>query len=368
MKIQTVEIFQYDVSYRDGVYTMSHGRAQAGEPSLVVRITTDDGLVGWGETCPHGGTYLPGFFESEREALKLLGSAVVGCDPRESAAIHARMVATLLGGMGAKCAIDMACLDIAGKSAGVPVCTLLGGRLQDEIPVFEAVPVGTLETMTRAARNMAARGTTVLQVKVGNNPLEDAARAIAVREILGPDFVLIADANGGWNLQQALLGASELAGHRFYLEQPCRSAQNCGEVGRRTGLPIMVDECVTTVEDLVLARIQLGASGVNIKPSRVGGLTPARLLRDTAVELGMMVAIDDTWGGAIISTALSHLGASTRPNALLCCCFFAEFTAPLIANAPRMRADGMGSAPTAPGLGIEVDESFLGKPIARLSA
>lgn len=368
LKIQTVEVFQYEVSYRDGVYTMSHGRAQAGEPSLVVRITTDDGLTGWGETCPHGGTYLPGFFESEREALKLLGSVVLGCDPREAAAIQARMLATLLGGMGAKSAIDIACLDIAGKAAGVPVCTLLGGRLHDSMPVFEAIPVGSVAVMSAGARKAVARGLKVLQVKVGNDPLEDAARVAAVREVVGPDFVLIADANGGWNLQHALLAASEMAVLRTYLEQPCRSAQNCGEVARRGGLPVMVDECVTNVEDLVVARTQLGASGINIKPGRVGGLTPARLLRDTATELGMMIAVDETWGGAIVSAALSHLGASTRPNALLCTCFFTEFTAPLVANGPRMRADGTGSAPAGPGLGIEVDEDRLGEPIAKVAA
>jgi L-alanine-DL-glutamate epimerase-like enolase superfamily enzyme len=366
VKIAEIEIFRYDLTYTHGVYSMSHGRSQASEPSLVVKISTDDGLIGWGETCPHGGTYLPGFFEGERAALTILGKAIIGLDPRALGFIQATMANTLSAGMGAKSAIDIACWDIAGQSSGLPVTILLGGRHQENFAIFEAVPVGTPESAGEYTVKAMERGTRIFQVKVGNDPLEDAARVAAVRSLIPDQYAVIADANGGWNVQQALIGAREMAGLRVYLEQPCKAASDCAEVRRRTHLPMIVDECVTTVDDLITAKTHVRAGGVNIKPGRVGGLTPAKLLRDIATEIGMMVTIDDTWGGALVTAASSHLAASTKPDSFLASSFMSEFTAPIIADCPRMQSDGNGASPSRPGLGVLVDEKHLSAPIERI--
>jgi L-alanine-DL-glutamate epimerase-like enolase superfamily enzyme len=129
---------------------------------------------------------------------------------------------------------------------------------------------------------------------------------------------------------------------------------------------MILDESVGNLDDLISAKSRIGAGGLNLKPSRLGGLSPARLLRDAATELDMMLTIDDSWGGALTTAALSHLAVSTRPDALLAATFFTGLVTPLIANAPHRQADGFGTASMLPGLGVEIDEDRLGVPLQRI--
>lgn len=367
MKITGIDVFQYQLAYNHGLYVMSQGRSGTHHSSLVVKISTNEGLVGWGETAFLSRVHLQAFLESEVAALGVLGKAVLGQDPREPAVIQTVMARSILAGMGAKCAIDTACWDILGKATELPVSSLLGGRLQERVRVWESVPLLTPRAMADYVTAYLAQGVRDFQIKVGNDPYEDAERVAAVVAAAGKGTLVVADANGGWNLQSALIAVRLMAAYNIYLEQPCKTLSNCAEVRRRTDLPMIIDENIGTMEDLINAKVLAGAGGINLKPSKVGGLTPARLLRDTAAELGMMVTIDDTWGGALTSVALSHLAISTKPDALLATTFFTELTSPLIADSPRRDADGCGTAPTGPGLGVEIDEALLGEPIIRIA-
>jgi L-alanine-DL-glutamate epimerase-like enolase superfamily enzyme len=366
VKITGVNIYEYDAAYAHGPYSMSRGRVAEALRSLVVCVDTDDGRQGWAETCPNGRRYLPTFVEAEREALRLLAPAVVGLDPRNLWQLNAAMDDVLLASNAAKGALDMACWDLLGQAAGLPVCELLGGRAQDEFPLFLAAPVGPPETMAAFVEREMALGIRVIQVKVGDAPDVDVARVRAVLDAAGPDVIVIADANGGWDLASALLAARQLDGLPVRLEQPCRTIAECAELRRHTALPLILDEVVVTVADLMQARFVAGATGINLKPGRVGGFTKARAMRDAATGLGMTFTVDDTWGGAIVSTQNAHLAASCDPQHLTAATFFGEWVLPVIANCPRMTANGTGSAPTAPGLGIEVDLQLLGPPVIEL--
>ena len=138
---------------------------------------------------------------------------------------------------------------------------------------------------------------------------------------------------------------------------------DCAELRRHTALPMILDECVLSVEDLVRAKVVVGATGVNIKPGRLGGFTNARAVRDTAQGLGMTFTVDDTWGGALVTAQNSHLAASSQPDLLTAATFFSEWTEPLIATGPRALASGRGDAPALPGLGVTVDRSLLTGPV-----
>ncbi|KAL1863829.1 hypothetical protein Plec18167_007982 [Paecilomyces lecythidis] len=343
---------------------MSGGRTSTGEPSLVIRIRTDCGIEGWAENAPLGSDYLPSSFTGEIAALKELGPQILGLDPRSPAAISVAMDRAMMSGIAAKSIIDIACWDILGKAVGLPTHTLLGGCLSKESPAFSVIGFGEIPSAIQKAKTEVERGVVALQLKVGDDPIVDARRVRAIRDVLPENVKVWADANASWNLDQAIVFARALGQDiTIPLEQPCRSLSDCAEVGRRTGLPVILDECVFTMADIVAAHAA-GITGVNIKLSRVGGLTKARILRDAAVALEMMVNVDDTWGCALTTAQNLQLAASTRPDRLCAVDLFAEWTNPLISEIPRMQSNGRITAGSLPGNGFgQVNVEFLGGPL-----
>jgi L-alanine-DL-glutamate epimerase-like enolase superfamily enzyme len=363
-RIERVEVFGYDLTYRHGDYVMSSGRVITRLPSTVVRVTTHDGTTGFGEVCPLGTTYLPAHAEGARAALRELAPAVVGADVMNLADVHRRMDAALMGHAYAKSAIDIACWDAFGRLVGRPVAALLGGVLQPELPLYVAIPLGAPESMAAFTRREHEAGIRRFQLKLGGAPAEDAARVTAVIAETGPDDEITGDANGAWRRQDAIAFANLVRDvPRFRIEQPCPTLDECLAVRRLTSLPMVLDEVITDLGTLVRAA-ELGAMDqVNLKVSRVGGLAPARRIRDTAVELGIRLMIEDSWGGDIVSATTAHLAAGTPPDALFAVSFMNDWTNEHVAGyRPRSRG-GVGEVPTGPGLGIDVDASMLGEPI-----
>src|SRR3954468_5657839 len=284
MKIAAVEIYGYDVRYAHGEYVMSGGRSVASLPSTLVRVVADTGVAGWGETCPLGATYLEAFAGGARAALRELAPALLGVDPRNLGAVWDRLDGALRGHAYAKAAVDIACWDLLGHALDVPAATLLGGVRSPDFPLYVAIPLGSAESMVEHVRARRAEGIRHFQLKLGADPREDAAR---VRAVLEEDLdVVIADANGGWRLQDAVIAARALEGlDRVLFEQPCPTLKECLIVRERTTLPMVLDEVITDVASLIRA---YGAmEGVNLKLGRVGGLTKARMLRDLGQELGI---------------------------------------------------------------------------------
>jgi L-alanine-DL-glutamate epimerase-like enolase superfamily enzyme len=363
MRIAQVDVFGHELTYVHGTFELSGGRAAAVESSTLVRITTDDGLEGWGEACPLAGTYLPSFAGGVRAALALLAPALLGADPRNLAAVNARMDAALLGQPAAKSPLDVACWDILGRATATPLATLLGGRVSDVLPLYLAVPLGSAEATGARVAEAWAQGVRRFQLKVGGDPRADVASVRAALEVTGDAGVVVADANGGWSLQDALIAARLLEPLPVYLEQPCRSLVECVHVRRATSLPLILDELVTDSTTLVAAAREAGAGTVNLKVGKVGGLTRAKLLRDLAQSLGVALTIEDTWGGDVATAAVSHLAASTRPDALFSVSFLNDAVTEHIAGFQPRAQGGHGSAPDGPGLGIEVDAAALGAPL-----
>ncbi|KAE8382322.1 enolase C-terminal domain-like protein [Aspergillus bertholletiae] len=364
MRITEITVYSYKSNYNHGNYTMSGGRVCSGQPSIVIRIRTDSGIEGWAENAPLGSDYLPSFFAGELAALKELAPKVLGLDPRSPAAITAMMDQAMMSGIAAKSIIDIACWDILGKSVGLPTHTLLGGIMTPEPAAFSVIGFGEPDTAIQKARAEADKGVVAMQLKVGDDPLADARRVRALRLALPENIKLWADANASWNLDQAITFSRALGPDiTVPLEQPCKLLSDCAEVGRRTGLPIILDECIFTVADLVAAHAA-GVSGVNIKISRVGGLTKARILRDTAVALEMLVNVDDSWGCSLTTAQNIQLAASTHSQRLCAVDLFAEWTNPLIAEVPRMQSNGRVAPANIPGNGFgAVNLDLLGEPL-----
>jgi len=278
--------------------------------------------------------------------------------------VEERLDGALRGHEYAKSPLDVACWDLLGQAADLPVSALLGGARQAEYPLYMAVPLGSAEEMVEYVRASRAEGIHRFQLKVGAEPRADAERVRRVVEATGEEDVIIADANGGWRLNDAIVAARLLEPlPRVYLEQPCPTLEECARVRSITSLPMIYDEIVTDVPSLLAAVRDGGGGGINLKISRVGGLSNARVLRDLAEALGIALTIEDSWGGDVVTATVSHLAATVRPEALFTVSFMNDWVNEHIAGyQPRSRG-GIGAPPKRPGLGVEVDRSLLGTPL-----
>jgi cis-L-3-hydroxyproline dehydratase len=363
MRIARIDVFAHELTYLGGDFTLSGGRVASTEASTLVRVTTDDGLEGWGEACPLTGAYLPAFSGGVRAALAELAPALLGADPTNLGDVQARMDAVLLGQQAAKSPLDVACWDVLGRATGTPLATLLGGRVSDELPLYVAVPMGAGAAVEASVAAGLARGVRRFQLKVGGDPLQDAANVARVVEQVGKGGLVVADANGGWSLAEALIAVRALEALPIWLEAPCRTFADCLHVRRATTLPMVYDELVVDPDTLVAAVREGGAGAVNLKIGKLGGLTSTRLMRDLAVSLGASVTIEDTWGGDVATAAIAHLAASTPPASLFSVSFVNDAVAEHVAGHVPRSDGGRGAAPTGAGLGIEVDAGALGAPL-----
>lgn len=364
MKIVGVELYGYRLTYAHGEYVMSGNRAATHQDSTLVRLLTDDGQEGWGETATLSGTYLPTFTGSTRAALSELAPHLIGLDPCNTGQVMRTMNNVLLGQANAKSAIDIACWDLFGKQLNRPVADLLGGVQQEDFPLYEAVPLASPEAMADYVDQRGKAGIRRFQMKVGNDPYDDARRAQAVMDAADDDMTIIADSNGGWNLQAALIAVRLMKDMDLYIEQPCREFADCVTVRQQTALPIVLDECVVGIPELFRAKYEAGAGSVNIKLGRVGGISAAVTMRNVAQEIGMTFCLECMWGGDVISAAVAHVAASSSPTGLMHASFFNDWTNEHVAGYQPRSQGGRGSAPKGPGLGITVDVSLLGSPLA----
>jgi cis-L-3-hydroxyproline dehydratase len=363
MKITAIKAWQVDLPLKEGRYTWSDGHFVEVFDSTVVAVETDAGITGYAECCPLGATYLPAYARGVRAGLAEIAPHLIGLDPTNLGAINRALDRALGGHPYVKAPIDVACWDILGKQAGMPVHTLLGGAAQDRVALYRAISQDAPEAMARRIADYRAEGYRKFQLKVGGDADEDMDRIRACRAILEPGDVLVADANTGWTRAEAARVVAAVADLDVYIEQPCRSYEECLSIRRRTARPFVLDEVITGADMLARGLADDAMDIINLKISKVGGLTRAKLTRDLFVESGMPMTIEDTWGGDIVTAAIAHLARST-PAA---CCFSAtDFnsygTRDIAEGAPR-RVEGCMTAPDAPGLGVTPLIETFGPPV-----
>ncbi len=367
MKITAINVFQVDLPLCEGRYSWSNGNFVEVFDSTVVELVTDEGLKGYAECCPLGSAYLPSFALGVRAGLAELAPHLIGQDPTNIGAVNRVMDEGLRGHPYAKAPIDIACWDILGKATGLPVYTLLGGAMQDDVVLYRAISQEAPDAMAAKIEGYAAEGYTKFQLKVGGDANDDIARIHATRAILKPSDVLVADANTGWTRHEAARVVGAVAGLDVYIEQPCLTYEECVSVRRRTGLPFVLDEVIDTPNTLVRGLAEDAMDVINLKISKVGGLTRAKLMRDLCVAHGIPMTIEDTWGGDIVTAAIAHLARSTPSDFTFSATDFNSYGTVAIADGAPSRVDGRMTAPDAPGLGITPIFDALGAPVARYS-
>ena len=198
---------------------------------------------------------------------------------------------------------------------------------------------------------------------MGGEADTDIERIRAVRARLAPGEALVADANTGWLPHQAARVVRAVADQDVYIEQPCLTYEECLSIRRRTSHPFVLDESVDSIPMLLRAHAEGAMDVVNIKISKLGGLTIARQVRDLCVAMGVAMTIEDSWGGDIATAAIAHLAHSTpEPFRFSATDFNSYVTVPIAEGAPK-RENGFMRAPDGPGLGITPIAAALGAPV-----
>ena len=191
----------------------------------------------------------------------------------------------------------------------------------------------------------------------------DIARIRAAAEELSPGDILVADANTGWLRHEALRVARSVRDVDVYIEQPCISYEECLGVRRHIDHPFILDECIDSVDSLVRACTDAAADVVNLKISKLGGLSRARQARDLCAATGLGMTIEDTWGGDIVTAAIAHLAHSTPTRHLFTATDFNSYVTVTIADGVPARENGRLAAPDRPGLGVQPRMEVLGEPV-----
>lgn len=335
-----------------------------GRSAVLVKITADDGTVGWGQSVPVY-TWSYETLETATVAIRdYLAPVLLGCDPADIAGAHRRMDRALApsfttGMPIARAGLDLALFDLRGKLAGQSLAQMWGRSRGGPITLSWTVNVRSLDEIDGLVESGRRRGYRHFNIKVGPKPDFDVALARRVRQ-LAPEGFLWADANGGYDPETALKAAPRLADAGVeVLESPLRPNQISGyqALKKQGALPILMDEgVVSPVELAEFIRLKM-LDGLAIKPSRCGGLYWAKRQIEIVRDAGLM------WLGSGLSdpdvSLSAHLGlfgafGLAKPAALN----GPQFLAPGdVLTKPLEIADGVAQVPDGPGLGIDVDEN-----------
>jgi len=366
MKIARILAYRVELPLHETTYKWSGGKSVTVFDSTIVQVDTDAGITGYGEVCPLGPFYLPAYADGVRAGLRELGPHLIGEDPRQLAKLNRKMDAALKGHPYVKSGIDMACWDILGHAAALPVCELMGGRFGADVTLYRAISQESPDQMAAKVAGYRAEGYRRFQLKVGGDPDVDIERIRAVADKLQTGDRLVADANTGWVQHEAIRVAKAVRDVDVYIEQPCLTYEECLAVRRQCEHPFILDETIDDLNILLRARADLAMDVVNLKISKLGGLTKTRQARDLCVSMGIGMTLEDSWGGDVVTAAIAHLAHSTPPEFLFTTTDFNSYVTVSTADGAPQRVNGRMAASTAPGLGISPKMSVLGKPVVRI--
>lgn len=368
MRITKIEVVPVSVPFIEP-YVCSLGAKPVGE-NILVNVYTDDGLVGIGETCP-----FPGFYpETQEDTIvnlrKYLIPPLIGKDPFDIERIIEIMDKTSWGAGEAhpiaKAPIDNALYDIMGKKLNIPVYKLLGGRYRNELRSLNFdLSLENPEKMAREAQIAVERGYDTLELKIGIDPKKDLKRVKVVRDAIGSDVGLRADANGAYNLTTAMRTLRKMEKYELdFFEQPLPAWDHHGmaQLAQSLDTPICADESAYTPEDVLrlirmnaadMVCIKIGRSGL-CKAKRIATITETA---DIPCIVGSMLPL------GVGTAAIHHFVTATRNISEA----GGVYTTPLdhfvddIVKEPQRPEKGVIRVSEKPGLGVELDQEKIEK-------
>jgi L-alanine-DL-glutamate epimerase-like enolase superfamily enzyme len=289
------------------------GGAEKGAAGVVVKMYTDDGIFGIGDT---GGTSSWYRGESQDSIMAMINqvfapSILLGEDPFKIEKIVAKMDFAARDNNQAKAVVDYALHDIVGKALGVPVYQLLGGLSTEKIPLGFVLPAGSPDEVVSIGMDAVRAGFNVLKLKVGfATDEDDVANVKALREAAGDRVQIFIDANGSWNYYQALMILKKLEKYDLAMvEQPVPwwDVDGMARLRQKTGIPVFADEAAVELKHLMEIVQKNAADGFFIKIPKAGGLLKAQKWVTIAKAAGLPVICGCMMGSGLEAAAYTHL-------------------------------------------------------------
>ncbi|NLH75647.1 MAG: dipeptide epimerase [Acidobacteria bacterium] len=359
IKITDVEIYLFDLPLTSP-FRIAIGEMTAAN-DLLVRVKTDQGIVGLGEACP----FPP--ITGETQATNAAAAAairgmLIGKDPLAIDDLLRLIGPIVHSNPSAVAAFDMALHDILGKVAGLPLFRLLGGT-KSTFETDITTGLDTPENMAAEAKGYADRGYKTLKVKVGLDPEDDIVRMTAVRKAIGPDVDLRIDANQGYSVPQALHALKGMAPLNIqFCEQPVRAADTAGlrAVRQQSPISIMADESLfSPAQAIELVRSE-ACDTFNIKLMKAGGILNALRIAHIADAANMRCMVGCMLETRLALTAAAHVVASQANIVYADLDGNSEHVSDPIVDGMTVKA-GTVTLPEKPGLGCDVDPAFVKK-------
>ena len=360
MKITRVETIPILVPVKPEIAIRAHAGYHTASPFLLVRIHTDEGIIGLGEVSCTPIWSGEDQFTAAHFIADFLAPALVGQDPREIERLTARLDNAIAANPFTKSGLEMALWDISGKTLNLPLYRLLGGPVREFVPTKWSVSGLEPARAAQIAAWAVEQGFRAMKVKVGIDPEQDVARVKAVRNAIGDAVRLGADANGGWTPRVAIQTIRRLREQNiFFAEQPVAPLDVAWmrDVRRGVEVPIVADESVFRLQD-AMALVRADAADVFSIYVGKGGIGPARKIAAVAEAAGLTCTIGSNLELGVASAAMVHLGMSTQGVGAEE--FPCDIIGPLyykddVVAEPLPIAPGMARPNERPGLGVELD-------------
>jgi len=359
MKIMTVEPFVVEVPMRAPIKGV-HGETSV-QRSVLVRVVTDAHVEGWGNVDPTPGYSLMSAAEV-CETVTRFAPALIGCDAFNIHQALRRMDELVKEQFEAKAAVEMALCDLKGRALGLPVHSLLGGKVKDEVTLNAWIGTVPPEQAAREALDWVARGFTTAKIKVSGAREEGVDRVAAVRAAVGTRMDLRVDFNESLTLGEAVPFIRKLESYGLTLvEQPIPRDDIAGlaRIRRQIGIPLMADESVTGPASLIDIIRSEAADIVKVKVMKQGGLLRTLHMVECAAAAGLRVVIGHGFG--LTLSTLAEAAVAAVSDAIMPGC---EAVGPLkmagdVVTEPLRLETGVIRLTSAPGLGATVDPEAL---------
>jgi muconate cycloisomerase len=363
MRIVSVEIIETCIPLKKP-YKLSrrYGYLENTKP-VIIKISTDEGLIGYGETDPMG-RFTGETPETVAAVLKAdLAPAVLGEDPTNLHLVHETLDAVVRDNHMAKGALDMACYDLLGKASGMPLYRVLGGSLYEELPIMGSIGGGSVEETVAAANAEKDKGYHSLMVKVGGDPVQDGERVLAVRDSLGKDYPLIVDANQGYDVASAFrfIDIARPANPVLF-EQPvdAENIEGIACIRKKCGVPVSVDESILSYRHAQEV-IRLEAADVfSIKVCKNGGIKATLQIIELARSKGIDILFNSMIEEGITQAASLNIALTTSNLFPFGHAYFSPLR--LAADVTDYSSNIVGGkvhAPKSPGLGVKILDDVL---------